>query len=331
MFESSSMFNSENIDYILQQSTRLNRGKISEEIAEASNDDIINRVLQIDRSQSHTDACRPLDSAPRNNGTSQREKNSREYLLQDNFDEIIANVELPQSNEDMIPCTNQPISSNLKSRLLTKQRTSNCLAMTDESCGAAQEIPMLSASSTNDIFEHYSLKNVRRPATTATLENLGKEKGNVTANVDTIEKDTCRRITSKHNVWREREKFLDESSPPARHINDSVQSMAQSHVDDGTLQRPIVVGDEPNLTTDSFFDSLMNVTQHQVQLEKFEEELFGSPANRNQGRMTKITLQEDPSQEEHTPKKKKKDTQDKNAAAEVSIYVFIRSRLSIFN
>ncbi|CAL1675086.1 unnamed protein product [Lasius platythorax] len=277
------------------QSTRLNRGKISEEVAEASNDDIINRVLQIDRSQSHTDACRPLDSAPRNNGTSQRKKNSREYLLQDNFDEIIANVELPQSNEDMIPCTNQPTSSNLKSRLLAKQRTSNRLAMTDESCGAAQGIPMLSASSTNDIFEYYSLKNVRRPATTATLENLGKEKGNVTANVGTIEKDTCRRITSKHNVSREREKFFDESSPPARHINDSVQSTAQSHVDDGTLQRPIVVGDEPNLTTDSFFDSLMNVTQHQVQLEKFEEELFGSPANRNQGRTTKITLQEDPS------------------------------------
>ncbi|KMQ92803.1 breast cancer type 1 susceptibility protein [Lasius niger] len=295
MFESSSMFNSENIDYILQQSTRLNRGKISEEVAETSNDDIINRVLQINRSQSRTDACRPLDSAPRNNGTSQRKKNSREYLLQDNFDEIIANVELPQSNEDMIPCTNQPTSSNLKSRLLAKQRTSNRLAMTDESCGAAQGIPMLSASSTNDIFEYYSLKNVRRPATTATLENLGKEKGNVTANVGTIEKDTCRRITSKHNVSREMEKFFDESSPPARHINDSVQSTAQSYVDDGTLQRPIVVGDEPNLTTDSFFDSLMNVTQHQVQLEKFEEELFGSPANRNQGRTTKITLQEDPS------------------------------------
>lgn len=151
---------------------KLNKDKISKKIAEASNDDIINRVLQINRSQSHIDTCRPLDS-PRNK-ESKKEKISEECLLQDNFDEIIANVELPQSNEDIIPCTNQPTSRNLKSRLLAEQRTSNCLEMTDELCGAAQEMPMLNASSTNDIFEH-SLKNVRRPMTTATLKNIGQE------------------------------------------------------------------------------------------------------------------------------------------------------------
>lgn len=328
MFESSSMFNSENIDYILQQSTK---DKISKKIAEASNDDIINKVLQINRSQTRIDTCRSLNS-PRNK-ESKKEKNSEECLLQDNFDEIIANVELPQTNEDMIPCINQPTSRNLIPRLLAEQRTSNYLGMTDELCGAAQETPMLSASSTNDIFEQHSLKNVKRPTTTATLENLGKEnvaspsqkrhdctvdrreKRNVMANVDTIEKDPCRRITSMNNASREREKFFDESSPPARRINDSIQSAAQSHVNDGTMQRP-VVDDELNLTMDNCFDSLMDVTQHQIQLQKFEEELFSSP-KANQGRTTKITLEKNPSQEKQcTPQKKKKDAQD-NAEIEI--------------
>ncbi|XP_029177306.1 breast cancer type 1 susceptibility protein homolog [Nylanderia fulva] len=324
IFESSSMFNSENIDDILQQPMRLNKNKISEKIAEASNDDIINRVLQINRSQSHTNTCRPLNS-PRNK-ESQKEKTSKECLLQDNFDEIIANVELPQSNEDMIACTNQPTNRNLKSRLLVKQRTSNCPEMTDELCGATQETPMLSASSTNDIFEQQSLKNVKKPSTIATLENLGKEnvassgqkrhdctvdrreKRNVMANVDTIEKDSCRRIASMHNVSSEKEKFFDESSPPARHINDSI-----SHVDDGAEKKSKIVDDELNLTMDNCFDSLMDVTQHQLQMQKFEEELFSSPkSNRNQGR-----TQKNPSQEQqHTPQKRKKHTQD-NAGSEV--------------
>lgn len=344
MFESSSIFNSDNVDYILQQSG----SKISEKIAEASNDDIINKVLQIDRLQSNTNACRSLDSTLRNNRMSQKEKNSKEYLLQDNFDEIIANVELPQSNEDTIPCTNQPINHNLKSCPLAKQRMSNCLAMTDEPYGAAQETPILSASSTHDIFEYYPSKNIKRSATPAILENFGKEnivshgqkkhdctidrkdKRNVTANIDTIEENPCRRITSKHNVAQEREKFFDESSSLAQHINVSInQSINRSHIDDGTMQRPIVAGDELNLTTDNLFDSLMNVTQHQFQLQKFEEELLGITVNQNQRRT--ITLQEDPTQEEqHTPEKRKKDTQDKKTAAEVSAYVFMQSCLSIF-
>ncbi|XP_070156026.1 uncharacterized protein [Polyergus mexicanus] len=336
MFESSSIFNSENVDYILQQSTGYNESKISEEIAEASNDDIINRVLQIDRLQSNADVCRPLDSTLRNNGMSQREKNSKEYLLQDNFDEIIANVELPQSSENTIPCTNQAISRNLKFCPLTKQRISNCLAMTDEPYGAAQE--MLSASSTHDIFEHCPSKNIRRSAIPVTLENFGKEnivshgqkkhdcavdrreKRNVTANIDTIEENPCRRITSKHNVSQEREKFFEESSSFAQHINVSIQSTNRSHVDDGTMQRPIVAGDELNLTTDNLFDSLMNVTQHQDQMQKFEEELLGIPANQNQRKTTKITLQKDSTQEEqHTPEKRKKNTQDKKAMIEETL------------
>lgn len=349
MFESSSIFNSENVDYILQQSTGYNESKISEEIAEASNDDIITRVLQIDRLQSNTDACRPLDSTLRNNGMSQREKNSKEYLLQDNFDEIIANVELPQSSEDTIPCTNQAISRNLKSCPLAKQRISNRLAITDEPYGAAQETPTLSALSTHDIFEHCPSKNIRRSATPVTSENFGKEnivshgqkkhdctvdrreKRNVTANANTIEENPCRRITSKHNVSQEREKFFEESSSLAQHINVSIQSTNRSHVDDGTMQKPIVAGDELNLTTDNLFDSLMNVTQHQDQMQKIEEELLGIPANQNQRKTTKITLQKDSTQEEqHTPEKRKKDTQDKKATVEVSVHIFMQSCSSIF-
>ncbi|KAL6432419.1 hypothetical protein ACFW04_006779 [Cataglyphis niger] len=329
MFESSSIFNSDNVDYILQQSGN----KISEKIAEASNDDIINKVLQIDRLQSNTNACRSLDSTLRNNRMSQKEKNSKEYLLQDNFDEIIANVELLQNSEDAIP-TNQSISRNLKSCPSVKQRMSNCLAMTDELYGAVQETPILSASSTHDIFESCPFKNVKRSTTPAILENFGKEnivshgqkkhdctvdqkeKRNVTINTDTIEENPCRRITSKHNVAQEREKFFDESSL-AQHINVSInQSINRSHVDDRTMQRPIVAGDELNLTTDNLFDSLMNITQHQCQLQKFEEELLGITVNQNH--RTTITLQKDSTQEQqHTPEKRKKDTQDKKTTAEV--------------
>lgn len=342
MFESSSMFNFENVDYILQQSSQShNRSKISEKTAEVSNDDIINKVLQINRLQSNIDTCRPLNSAAsQNNRTSQREKNNKEYLLQDNFDEIIANVELPQSSEDIIPCSDQPTSRNLKSRPLAKQRTSNCLAMTDEPGGAAQETPMLSASSTNDIFNHYSSKNAKRLTTTATLENLGKEnvfhgqkkhdcsvdereKKSVTTDADIIEIDPCRRI-SKHNVSHEKERF-GKSSPPARRINVSIQSTSRAHADDDTMERPTVADNESNLTTDTDFDSLLNVTQHQAQWQKFEEELLSTPQNRK--RTTKIASQKDcgpPIQEkQHTSKKQKKDTQDKEAKEEVSAYVFI--------
>lgn len=332
MFESNSIFNSENLDYILlQQSTykEHNENKISKKITEASNDDIINRVLQIDRSQNNTKVYQSLDSVPRNIETNQIEKNSRECcksLLQDNFDEIIANVELPQSHEDIISCTNQPIRPNPKSRLL-EQRTSNCLTMTDDPCGATQETPILSALSTNDIFEHYSPKNLRKRRTIATLENFRKEivkspdqkrhdctiDRRETESANIIEKDPCR-IMSQHNMSHEREKFFEESTSLARHINASTD---RSHVDDGTMQK--LVGNE---TTDDFFDSLMDVTQHQVQLQKFEKELFDTPAkDQNQRKTTKITLQEDPIQEkQHTPEKRKKDTQDEKAAAEVSAY-----------
>lgn len=331
LFESNSIFNSENIDYILQQSPykEHNGSKKSEKIAEDSNDDIINRVLQINRSQNNSKACRSLDSAPRNIETSQREKNSGDCksLLQDNFDEIIANVELPQSHEDMIPCTDQPSRSNLKSRLLAEQRTSNCL-VTDEPCDTAQETPILSASSTHDIFE-YSPKNLRKRKTIVTLENLEKEivkspdqkrrdctvdrreKKNITANANTIDIDPCGRIILKHNLSHGREEFSEEFSSLAQHN----ASTNRPHVDNGTMQKP-VVGNE---TTDDFFDSLMDVTQHQVQLQKFEKELFGVPVKDQNQRTTKITLQEDSIQEkQHTPEKRKKDTQDEKAAIEVS-------------
>ncbi|XP_011266389.2 breast cancer type 1 susceptibility protein homolog isoform X1 [Camponotus floridanus] len=332
MFESNSIFNSENLDYILQQSMYEghNGSKKSEKITEDSNDDIINRVLQINRSQNNSKACRSLDSAPRNIETSQREKNSGECcksLLQDNFDEIIANVELPQSHEDMIPCTDQSIRSNLKSGLLAEQRTSNCLVMTDEPCGTTQETPILSGSSTHDIFEYFP-KNLRKRKTIVTSENLEKEivkspdqkrhdytvdrreKKNVTASANTIDIDPCRRIILKHNLSYGREEFSEEFSSLAQHN----ASTDRPHIDNGTMQKP-VVGTE---TTDDFFDSLMDVTQHQVQLQKFEKELFDIPVKDQNQRTTKITLQEDSSQEkQHTPEKRKKDTQDEKAAIEV--------------
>lgn len=332
MFESNSIFNSENLDYLLQQPTYKghNGNKISGKIAKSNNDDIINKVLQIDRSQNNSKACRSLNSATRNIEMSQREKNSGECksLLQDNFDEIIANVELPQSHEDMIPCTNQPIKSNFKSRL-SEQKTSNYLAMTDEPCGAVQETPVLSVSSTNDIFEHYSPKNLRKRGTIATLENVEKK---IVKSPDqkrhdcTIDRgDPCqKRIISKHNMKHKKEEFFEESSSLAQHINISTD---RPHIDDGTMQKPIV----DNETTDDFFDSLMDVTLHHVQLQKFEKELFDTSAKNQNQQTTKIILQEDSQKKQHTPEKRKKDTQDEMAAVEVSAYCLYNFIHPFFN
>lgn len=334
MFESNSLFNSENLDYMLQQSTKLNADNTSKKIVDSSNDDIINRVLQIDRSRNN--ACQPLDSAPRNDITSQKEKDSREYLLQDNFDEIIASVEQPQS-EDFIPCTEQPDRN--PNRRLAKQKTSNCLATTDESFAAMQETPLLPASSTNDMFEYYSPRNTRKPPiTNAISRNSDKEnvvcnqkrhsyvsnqrdRKDETANADAIDKDS-RKIVSKHGVSREKEKFLDEH-------NASTQSASRLHVNDGETQRATVAGNESKDNTFEH-DSLMNITQHQVQLQMFEEDLFGIAATRNQTKITNTISQMDsPSQkEQRTPRKRKQNIQNKNT--EVIVYTITQYRFYFY-
>ncbi|XP_071554599.1 uncharacterized protein [Temnothorax nylanderi] len=326
MFESNSLFNSENLDYILQQQPKLNADdNTSKKIADSSNDDIINRVLQIDRSRSNPDACRPPGSTPRNDITRQREKDSREYLLQDNFDEIIASVEQPQS-EDFIPCTERPDRN--PNHPSAKQKTSNCLAMIDESCGGAmQETPIVPPSSTNDMFEYHSPRNARKsPATNTSSRNSDKEnvacsqkrhgygsdqKGrkDATVNADAIDKDSHKKIVSKHNVSREKEKFLEER-------NTWIQSADRLHVDDSEKQRATISGNISNSKDDTFeHDSLMNITQQQAQLQMLEEDLFGIAA-RNQARVTKMISQNPSPKEQRTPRKRKQNIQDKNMEPE---------------
>jgi len=330
MFESNSLFNSENLDYILQQSTKLNVDNTStKKIVDSSNDDIINRVLQIDRSRGNADACQPPDSAPRNDLTSQKEKDSREYLLQDNFDEIIACVEQPQS-EDFVPCSEQ--SSRNPNRPLAKQKTSNCLAMTDESCDVMQETPIVPPSSTNDMFEQYSPRNVKKPAAMNVIssnsdkENVAcsqkrrdyvsdqKDKKDAVTNADAIDKDSRKKITSKHNISREKEKFLEER-------NNSTRSPSRLH-DDNETQRT-TAGNESNSKDDTFeHDSLMNITQQQVQLQMFEEDLFGIAARKQ---MKKKILQKDlPQKEQHIPKKRKQNSEGKNTEPGVSVCNIVR-------
>lgn len=337
MFESSSLFNSENLDYILQQQpTNLKADNTAKKIVDSeTNDDIINRVLQIDRSRSNPGACRPSGFTMRNDIINQREKDSGEYLLQDNFDEIIASVEQPQS-EDFIPCTEQP-DRNLN-RPLAKQRTSNCSAMTDEPCGV-QETPIIPPSSTNDMFE--SPRNVRRSSTTNIIsrnsdkENIAcsqkrygyvgdqRDRKDATANANAIDKDSCKKIVSKHNVTREKEKFLEER-------NTSIQSAGRLHVDDDETQRATSAGNRSNSKNDTFGqDSLMNITQHQAQLQMFEDDLFGIAA-RSQTRATKMISQDNPfPTQQRTPRKRKQTAQDKNMEAEVSVY-YTRYRLYLF-
>lgn len=331
MFESSSFFNSDNVDYILQSTKNAN--DTSNKIVDSSNDDIINKVLQIDRSRSNTDG-RP-DSPARNDITIQRKKDNR-VLLQDNFDEIIANVEQPQS-EDFIPCSEQ--SDRNPNRPLAK--TSNCLTMTDESCGIMQETPTIPPSSTNDMFEQYSSRNVKKlPVMNAISkfqetfnewitkhpdkENVAcnqKRRGYVSdqrdrkdsmTNANAFDKDSPKTVASKHNVSREKEKFLEEH-------NVSIQSAGQLDVNNDEIYRATVADNESISKDDTFNDSLMNITQHQVRLQMFEQDLFGI-ASQNQTKATKMNLQNDPSQrEQRTPKKRKQNIQDKNTESEVSV------------
>ncbi|XP_011636406.1 breast cancer type 1 susceptibility protein homolog [Pogonomyrmex barbatus] len=317
MFESNSLFSSTNIDYMMQQLDSKDNMK-SQKATDPSNDDTINRVL--DRSESNLDSRRPSGSTSQKDMASQREKNSRENLLQDNFDEIIASVEQSQS-EDVIPCTEQ-LDRN-PNRPLAEQKSSNCLAMTDELYRTMQDSLIIPASSTTDMFEHHSSKNVRKPYTRTNIILRNSDKENVasnikkrnfmndqrdregaTASVDAIDKDSHKKIVSKYNASQEKGKSEE------RNV-----SIRLTDVDDNEGQRATAVGNESSSKNDvSEQDSLMNITQHQVQLQMFEEDLFGITDMRNQMR---TTSQSNLSQQgQRTPKRRKQNIQGNTTPGE---------------
>ncbi|KAL0119376.1 hypothetical protein PUN28_007710 [Cardiocondyla obscurior] len=284
-FESSSLFNSENIDYIMQQS--LKTDVTSKKIMEPTNDDIINRVLEIDQMRNNFGTSQPLNSSLQNPRANQREKDNEKDLLQDNFDDIIASVEQPQSDE-IIVCTES--SARNLNRPVAKQKTSNYLAMTDEPI--VQQTPIISLSSTNDMFEDQSSKNIKKPSMNTTSKTRAKK------NVASDQK--------KHVDSRERKESLTE-------CNISIESVNQLQVDDDEMRKPKTTGNISNAKDDtSELDSTMNITQHQIELQMFEKDLFGVPAQ-NQTKVTKIISQDDPSlKQQSTPKKRKQNSSNKN-------------------
>ncbi|EZA62063.1 Breast cancer type 1 susceptibility protein-like protein [Ooceraea biroi] len=329
MFESNSIFGVENLDCIMQ-TIRPNRSQTSQKLADRSNEDIINKVLEIDR------------SAPRSGGTaaSQREKNSREHLLHDNFDEIIANVELPQS-DDVMSQAKQP-SRNLQ-RTLTQQRMSKCLAVTNEPCNTAQESPITISSTSDDMFEHCDGSSRKSRVTLSQnivprqldKENIAsrdekrprdytrRNRKDVEAKIDldTNTDDSRRIATSKHSASREKETSFDrvdanEYLEIDKECSVSARSADRLLIDDSKTRRATAASDESK--NNSFEDdTLMNVTQHQAQLQIFEEDLFGIPATR--AKATKLASQDDSSREKQgTPGKRKQTAQDKKAFGEYS-------------
>nr|XP_012235144.1 PREDICTED: uncharacterized protein LOC105679600 isoform X1 [Linepithema humile] len=303
--ESNSIFHSDNLDFMLQELMESNGSK-TQKIANPSNDDIINRVLQIDQPRSDPDARRSLSSAALNDRTSQSKKNSGDYLLQDNFDETIANIDLPQS-EDMMSSSEQPARNH--SRTLVEQNTPNCPTMTDEPRDATQETPMI--SSTNDIFEHSSRNTKKLSARNASenfdkenaishvhkkresMDDRGNKKGTTTKHfVDTIDKDFHREIT-KHNASHEKEKSFSRAESLQTDKKHNVSTNSLSQLDEN--------------------DTLMNVTQDQAHLQIFEQDLFSSPSTR---KTTPKVASENDREVQRTPKRRKLNDRDENAAAE---------------
>ncbi|XP_020285635.1 uncharacterized protein LOC109855601 [Pseudomyrmex gracilis] len=287
MFESNSIFHSDNLEYIIEES--LNRCVKAPD--KFSNNDIINRVLQIDR-QSNSDARH----SP-NDGTRQRDETGGGggYLLQDNFDEIIANVELPQS-EKMTPSSLRADSNR------ARQKTSKCPAMTDESSrGAATQemIPVMSASS-HDIFEQSDSindRNVDRPV--GASGNSNKE--NVALGRKSYATDD---VSSDRKIKHGKEKSFDRG--------DGVWIDAERHgVDNVTAAQNRNLSDDQS--KDSQNDSIMNVTRDQLRLQIFEEDLFGVISSRSPTKATTTRDDADLLQEASTPRReKRRDLQDKN-------------------
>ncbi|XP_011881705.1 PREDICTED: uncharacterized protein LOC105569674 [Vollenhovia emeryi] len=325
MFESNSLFNSENLDCILQQQpTKSNADDTSRKRVDSSNDDIINRVLQIDRSRSNPGACRPTvsTSASWNDATGQRERDSGEDLLQDNFNEIMANVEQPQSKN--LPGVEQPERN--PDRPLARQKTPSYPAMTDESRRATQEAPIMFPSSTNDMFECDSPRNSESPATNAISRDFDKknvacsqerhgyvsdqrDRRDATANVDAFDKDSRKKIVSKHNVSREMDKSLEERGG-------SIQSAGRLHVDDDDTQK-VTIGNGSNSKDDTLEqDSFMNITLHQARLQLFEEDLLGVAAQNQTDARKTISQEASPREEQRTPKRRRQNTRCRDAEPE---------------
>ncbi|XP_032687329.1 uncharacterized protein LOC116851724 isoform X2 [Odontomachus brunneus] len=340
-FESNSIFNSEGLEQLVvrQSSDKSNKGRKEQESSNSIDplaDDIVNKVLQINRpQQSNPAACRSTGVTSRVNddGTNQKDKSERyEYnLLQDNFDEIIASVELPQS-EDVVPCSELPAHRNSDrnlSRTLTEQNTSSCPAMTNESRDVARHGQMKPASSTADIFEYCGYsggKSVKKAHPTSTSGNSNKEnivshgqrkhdhaeedrrdKKNVAArSPDSIDKAGREKSVSRNNVSQEKRGPFDRTEMTERtsrmEINVPVGSTSQADHDGRVQER---ANNESN-AKDFSSDSLMNITQHQDQLRMIEEDLFGIAPAWIDAKASKTSSDDSLREEQRTPKKRKK-------------------------
>ncbi|XP_014472771.1 PREDICTED: uncharacterized protein LOC106743441 isoform X2 [Dinoponera quadriceps] len=329
-FESNSIFNSEVLEQLSARPSigRSSHSRKSQSSMDPFNDDIISKVLQIDRS---TGVASRVDG----DETSQRdERNS----LQDNFDEAFANVELPQS-EDVIPCSELPAARrnphrNLN-RTLTEQNTSSCPAMTNE---PARQ--MTAASSTADI-SGYCGKSAKKTQLNNTSENSDKENTHGQRKHDHAEEDrrdkkniTARRpddkgrekVMSKNNVSQEKRVSFDRvaeatgrmSSRMEKEINVPASSASQLRVDDdddGKAQGRSTSDDHESNAKDFSSASLMDITMQQYRLRIIEEDLFGVALTRPAAKPEKRNLPDDSFREEQrTPKKRKKGAHERSNA-----------------
>lgn len=338
LFGSSSVFNMVNIDNIVSQSIRASKKEVSK--VDDFNDDIINKVLEVDRSHNNLDLQK--------NDISQRDKNdTKQHLLQDNFDEIICNVELPQ-NEDVILCTSRS-DHNLDFTLIDG-KTSKCLDTEDEFGDTVHEtsaiIPLTSSIDDDiDNCNYQSARNITKLASsTEKLTSSSSEKKtsssinskkkhdhlknkidrkNITS-INTIDfGDNCENVTLKDNISHKKETSVGNIELNKRQIDkeSNVSSKRTDKIDKDIRGKIKSDPDESNLKDSSLeIDTLMNVTQHQLHLQMFEEDLFGITAARDQVKTTRMTLQDNPFQaEQHTPRNRKRDAHNEKVALEVRI------------
>lgn len=336
LFESNSVFGSEGLELLTAcqlSDKRSSREQKSQSSMDPFND-IINKVLRIERSQqSNPDAARSAGVVSGNDGT-----NEGGDLLQDNFDEIIAKVELPPQSEDLIPCSELPAPHPDRNRTLTEQNTSSCAAaMTNEPRYVPRQ--MTAASSTADIFEYcgYSAgKSVRKtPSSGTTSGNSDKEntvshqrkhdeedrrdKKNVSGK-SSDGKAGREKIASKNNASQEKRGSFDRAADIAEKMSSRTEidglAGAPSQPDgDGKARGRAGDGNKTNTKDLSAeYDTLMDITLQQVRLKMIEEDLFGCAAP---GRAEKLSSRDNsPFAEEHrTPRKRKKRGYEKNAAS----------------
>lgn len=324
LFESNSIFYPENLDMLQQMTKASPANKLSHErIANSSNEDIINRVLQIDRSASRD--------------ASQSGQTSGEHLLHDNFDEIIARVELPQG------MMSQP-SRNHTRTALAQQKTSGCPAVTNEPRDITQESP-ITISSTDDMFEHRRKSSATLPRNIVPgrcdRENVTshnqrrlrdctndganrKDRSGVIDLTDADDKDAHRKAASREETFD----HVDECPQIDQERDVSGPRSADRLLRVGDSKRATAASDE---SKDNSFeeDTLMNVTQHQMQLQIFEEDLFGIPATRNSAKATKAASR-DEQRQETTPGKGKRTAQNKKDS-EVSLCYNIHVNILFVN